>query len=174
MTTSQRKSVLSEIEGNEPLSDGARAYLCERVRNDYYDYVLTKFHEANETRGLTKADIARRLNLGPDRVSKLLGAPGNWTIDTVTELLIAICREENTPHSVSYLNRKAANLGPDTCLTLNTGVKVQSEVFTATNTVADRNALSSSSHSFSNVVFHKSAPYQSHAMTQLHHEKSSQ
>tara|TARA_R110002074_G_scaffold384791_1_gene565650 strand:- start:972 stop:1475 length:504 start_codon:yes stop_codon:yes gene_type:complete len=121
MIASQKKSFLSEIEGNDPLSDGARAYLCERVKNDYYDFILTKFHEANKTNGLTQADIARRLNLGPDRVSKMLGAPGNWTIDTATLLLLAICREENTPSSRSYLFRPHTNFDGATCMTANSG-----------------------------------------------------
>jgi hypothetical protein len=40
--------------------------------------------------GLSKADLARRLGKGADRVSKMLGGPGNWTIATVSDLLFAI------------------------------------------------------------------------------------
>jgi DNA-binding phage protein len=101
--------VKSEIAGDEPLSDYARAYLNERARNNFYDYVLRRFQEAAEKHQLTKAQLARRIGLGPDRITKVLGSPGNWTLDTITELLVGICREEIVPHSRPYLNRAAHN-----------------------------------------------------------------
>lgn len=109
MTTFRKIPVKSEIEGDEPLSDYAIAYLNERVRNAFYDYVLRRFEDEAKRRNLTKAQLARRLGLGPDRMSKILGAPGNWTLDTISELLIGICREELTPSSVSYLGRPKRN-----------------------------------------------------------------
>ena len=109
MTTFQKILVRSELEGNEPLSDYALGYLNERVRNSVYDYILRRFHEEAEKCGLTKAQLARRIKLGPDRVSKLLGSPGNWTLETITELLVGICREELIPHSEPYLHRSTSN-----------------------------------------------------------------
>lgn len=105
MTTFRRTPVKSEIAGDEPLSDYALGYLNERVRNSFYDYVLRRFHEAVERDGLTKAKLARRLGLEPARVTRLLGSPGNWTLDTVSELLVGICREELRPRSEPYLQR---------------------------------------------------------------------
>lgn len=109
MSTFRKISVKSEVEGDEPLSDYAIGYLNARVRNGFYDYVLRRFDEEARKRGLSKAELARRLNLGPDRISKLLGSPGNWTLDTVSELLVGICREELVPDSRSYLNRASRN-----------------------------------------------------------------
>ena len=80
MTTFRKIPVESEIAGDEPLSDYALGYLTERVRNNFYDYVLRRFHEAANEENLTKAQLAKRLGLGPDRISKILGAPGNWTL----------------------------------------------------------------------------------------------
>ena len=105
MTTFRQIPVKSEIAGDEPLSDYALGYLNERVRNGFYDYVLRRFHEAAERDGLTKAKLARRLGLEPARVTRLLGSPGNWTLDTVSELLVGICREELRPRSEPYLQR---------------------------------------------------------------------
>ena len=109
MTTFRKIPVKSEIAGNEPLSDYALGYLNERVRNSFYDYVLRRFHEATEKEGLTKATLARRLGLEPARVTRLLGSPGNWTLDTVSELLVGICREELRPRSEPYLERSVRN-----------------------------------------------------------------
>lgn len=102
----------SEIVGEDPLSEYALGYLSERVRNSFYDYVLRRFHEAADQEGLTKAKLARRLGLKPARVTRLLGSPGNWTLDTASELLVGICREELQPKSASYLDRSARNLRP--------------------------------------------------------------
>lgn len=110
MTTFRKTPVKSEIAGDDPLSDYALGYLNERVRNSFYDYVLRRFNEAVERDGLTKARLAKRLGIAPARVTRLLGAPGNWTLDTVSELLVGICREELQPHSASYLERAPRNL----------------------------------------------------------------
>lgn len=109
MTTFRKTPVKSEIAGDEPLSDYALGYLNERVRNSFYDYVLRRFHTAAERDGLTKARLAKRLGIAPARVTRLLGAPGNWTLDTVSELLVGICREELRPQSESYLERAPRN-----------------------------------------------------------------
>ena len=109
VTSSQPTPFLSEIAGADPLSEHSLAYLCERVRNNYYDYVIRKFLEAEAERGFTKADLARKLNKGADRISKVLGAPGNWTLDTITELLAAISAEELLPYSEPILDRGTRN-----------------------------------------------------------------
>lgn len=111
MTTSQKNTIVSQIEGDNPIPAGAMAYLCARARNRYFDYVLSRFREA-EKRGLTKARLARRIGKKPDRVSHMLGAPGNWTLDTATELLVGICREEITPASEPLLGRAPRNMTP--------------------------------------------------------------
>lgn len=110
MTTFRQTPVKSEIAGNGPLSDYALGYLNERVRNSFYDYVLRRFHEAAERDGLTKAKLAKRLGIAPARVTRILGAPGNWTLDTVSGLLVGICREELQPRSESYLGHAPRNL----------------------------------------------------------------
>jgi hypothetical protein len=106
---SPSKRVLSEIEGDAPLSDVALGYLTQRAKNNFYDYVLTKFYEAETQHDLTKSALADRLGLGRDRISKLLASPGNWTIETVAELLAGICREELVPSSVPYTQRAIRN-----------------------------------------------------------------
>ena len=109
MTTFRKTPVKSEIASDDPFSKYALGYLNERVKNSFYDYVLRRFHDAAEREGLTKAKLARRLGLEPARVTRLLGAPGNWTLDTVSELLVGICREELQPRSRPYLERVTRN-----------------------------------------------------------------
>jgi hypothetical protein len=109
VTTSRRTHFLSEIEaGNVQIPPGKLAYFQERLRGRIYHFVLSRFFEA-ERHGLTKALLARRLGSDPAVVSRLLGAPGNWTLDTVSNLLLGIAAEELEPASSSVLNRRPRN-----------------------------------------------------------------
>lgn len=44
--------------------------------------------------GISQADLAERMGKGADRVCRLLGSPGNWTLDTVSDLLFAMSGAE--------------------------------------------------------------------------------
>lgn len=117
---SQTSTTASEIFSDEPLSKGTLAYLEARAKNAFYDYVMVKFKEA-EQKGLTKAKLARRLGKRPDQISHVLGAPGNWTLSTISELLVGISKEELLPHSASFLNRTPRNVQPTDLLTEDAG-----------------------------------------------------
>jgi hypothetical protein len=107
MTTSQT-SFLSEVENGEPIPVGKLSYLRERTRNLLYDFIVRKFIEA-ERHGLTQAELARRIGKRPEVVNRMLGSPGNWRIDTISDLLVGIAAEELDPKSVSLLNRAPRN-----------------------------------------------------------------
>jgi hypothetical protein len=55
-----------------------------------HELVLNEFKKS----GLTQAELARRMNKRPDVVCRLIGAPGNWGLDTVSDLLFAISHAE--------------------------------------------------------------------------------
>lgn len=105
----QKIPVSSEIEGDEPLSEYARAYIGARAKSEFYDYVLRKFEHESSVSGLTKSKLAERLGYDPARVSRLLAAPGNWTIETIAELLAGICREKISPNSTPMLDHIVRN-----------------------------------------------------------------
>jgi hypothetical protein len=109
MTTSRQTSFLSEIASeNERIPERKLAFLQERVRNNLYNFVIGKFLE-RERDGFTKAQLCRRIGYDPARISKLLGAPGNWTIATVSDLLVGIAAEELVPASESLIDRPSRN-----------------------------------------------------------------
>lgn len=115
VTTSQPTQFLAELAAGHsgpevPLEK--RAYFQARFRNRLFDFVLSKFQE-QQKRGLTKAILARRIGKRPDVLSSLLGAPGNWTLDTVSDLLVGICAEELDPiESRSLLGGIGGSGGP--------------------------------------------------------------
>jgi hypothetical protein len=63
--------------------------------------------------GLSQADLARRLGKRPDVVCRLLGGPGNWTLDTMSDLLFAISGAAPTFNVEYPLNNPQRNqIGP--------------------------------------------------------------
>lgn len=86
MTTFQTPSLLSKPDGDDQISKRALGYVAGATRLDLHELVLEAFKEA----GISQSTLAKRLGKRPEQVSRLLGAPGNWTIDTAAELLFAI------------------------------------------------------------------------------------
>lgn len=83
MTTSLASSILAEPKGDDAISHKSLAYASEAARTQLYDLVLRVCDEA----GVTNATLAKRLGKDPAQISRLLGASGNWTIDTAAQLL---------------------------------------------------------------------------------------
>jgi hypothetical protein len=98
MSTSQT-SILSKPAQGQQISPPALAYMRARAKRRAYDLVMTEFKRS----GITKAELARRLfgNKGADRVSRMLGGPGNWTLKTLSDLLFAISGAEPT-YGIAY------------------------------------------------------------------------
>jgi hypothetical protein len=105
----QTPSMLSELASGEPIPLEKRAYFHARVLNNFHQYVLNKYLEEEEAGRLNKAELGRRIGKSAPVVSRLLGAPGNWGLETTTDLLLGICAEELQPSSSPLLNRPARN-----------------------------------------------------------------
>lgn len=73
-----------------PLSDGMLAYFRARLSNRIHEIVLTEF-VARESEGcINRAELARRIRRKPEQITRWLGSPGNWTLDTVSDLLLGM------------------------------------------------------------------------------------
>jgi hypothetical protein len=90
MNTSQPTSFLSNPSGEDAVPDTALAYFRARHRGRVYEAVIQEFLRS----GITQATLARRMGKRPEQINRLLGAPGNWTLDTVSDLLFAISGAE--------------------------------------------------------------------------------
>lgn len=104
MTSSHQTPFLSEVLAGDPIPPQKLGFFRERFRSRLYETVLSEFLHA----GLTKAEVARRIGRRPEQVTRWLGAPGNWTIETVSDLLLAISQGE-PEISVSHLDRPLRN-----------------------------------------------------------------
>lgn len=90
MTSSQRTSLLTEILWADALSAGTMQYFRARLKNKLHALVVQEFVELEKRGEITRADLAKRMNKRAEQVTRLLGAPGNWTLDTVSDLLLAM------------------------------------------------------------------------------------
>ena len=79
----------------------SQAYFRDRLRDKLHELVLTEFLQQSKDGRITKAQLAQRIGKDMDQVTKLLGAPGNWTLDTVSDLLLALGAKLSL--SVSYI-----------------------------------------------------------------------
>jgi hypothetical protein len=79
-------SKLSKPSGRDRIPETTLEYLRTKTRLTLFSLVWREFKES----GVSQSDLAARLGKGTDRVCKLLAAPGNWTLDTVAELLFGI------------------------------------------------------------------------------------
>ena len=89
MTTYQIADVWTQIREAKELPPKAVGYFQARLKNRLHELVLVEFMKL-EKQGFTKADMARRIHKKPEQITRLLGAPGNWTLDTVSDLLLAM------------------------------------------------------------------------------------
>lgn len=78
-------TTLSKPSGANPIPIGTFGYLRSRNKHRLYSFVVSEFQKS----GLSQADLARRLGKKPDVVCRWLASPGNWQIDTVSDLLFA-------------------------------------------------------------------------------------
>lgn len=127
MTISQT-FIMSEIANGESIPAGKLAYFRERQKNRLYDFIVSKFLEKEKNSGLTKAEIARRLDKRPEQVTRWLATPGNWTMDTISDLMLAICNSELIFEASSLANARRNYVGS----TLNE-LKVLNSITTGVN-----------------------------------------
>jgi len=92
MTISQTP-FLSEILSGDRIPEQKLGYFRARLSNRMHDLILSTFLELEKRKDVSRADIARRLNREPAQISRWLGAPGNWTLDTVSDLLLSMGHE---------------------------------------------------------------------------------
>ena len=86
MRTSAITASLSKPVGKTKIPSSQLSYISTRTKLRMFELV----HRELRLSGISQAELACRLGLGTDRVCKLLGAPGNWTLNTSSELLFAI------------------------------------------------------------------------------------
>jgi hypothetical protein len=108
--TSQTPFLSELIAGHSgpPIPVGKRAYFQERLRIRVFNFLLSKFIQA-QAKGLNKNMLAKRIDRSPEVVNRWLAAPSNLTVDTISDLLLGIAAEELELDASSPIGRVANN-----------------------------------------------------------------
>src|SRR4051794_1594977 len=107
MTIYQTSSLFSPT-GDDEIPLGTLAYMRARYRGRMHELVLEEFRKS----GISQATLARRLNTAPELISRRLGSPGNWRMDTVSDLLFAMSGAEPVKGAVYPLAEASSNQPP--------------------------------------------------------------
>jgi predicted transcriptional regulator len=56
-------------------------------------HVFSVVHQSLKKSGITNEELANRLGVSKDLIPQILGTPGDWTLDVVSDILAAIGKE---------------------------------------------------------------------------------
>lgn len=91
MTTSQAKSILSEVLiRGEPIPARTLVYFRRRLANRLHALVLERFSKLEAEDNFTRAELGRRIGREPAQITRWLGGGGNWTTETISDLLLGM------------------------------------------------------------------------------------
>ena len=95
-------------------------YYRRRFQNRVHEMLTAFFEEEAERRAFTRVEIAESINRDPAQISRWLAAPSNLTLDTISDLLLAVDAEMDvavarfderpTPNEMHPLIAKIANV----------------------------------------------------------------
>lgn len=73
-----------------PIPPRALAFHRRQFQLDWHEKVLEEFRRQEGAGQLTKAKLARRLGKKPEQITRWLASPSNWTLDTLSDLLVGM------------------------------------------------------------------------------------
>lgn len=111
MTTSEVLKI-PDSRSDEPLSRKQIGYLNHRLRNQIYGDFVEAFAHAVVEYGGSRAKTADRLNMHRSQITRMLSAPSNLTLDSISTFLAGIGAELETK-VVFFDERPTPNYAPD-------------------------------------------------------------
>jgi hypothetical protein len=106
---------------NEPISVRDKSYQTQKFRQQVFGRIAKAFADRAATFGLTKAKVAILLDKDQAQINRMLAVPANLTLDTVSELALALNLEpkiifddldENPRHNYSNFCYNTEGSGP--------------------------------------------------------------
>ena len=77
----------------ESISNREIYFFRQRQKNFVFQSVLAFFVKRAKSEGITKKQLATRLGKDAAQITRWLSGPSNWTLDTVSDLLLALDAE---------------------------------------------------------------------------------
>lgn len=101
---------MNNILNDNTISSKDIYFFRQRQKNKVFQSVLSYFAKQAEFDGLTKTELAERLHKNKSQITRWFSGPGNWTLDTISDLLLAM--EAEMEYSIVSFDR------PDTAFAL--------------------------------------------------------
>lgn len=93
--TSSQAEYRERIGKNEALPKRLRSYYQQRFQQQVFARIAKAFAERAETLDIKKSTIAALLDKDPGQVNRLLSHPTNLTLDTLSDIALALNFEPN-------------------------------------------------------------------------------
>jgi hypothetical protein len=93
---SQAALLLNEVQGSKPISARTREFQHRRFQNRIYRFLSRAFRE-QQRKGLTKKELAKRIDSRPEQITRWLSIPSNLTLNTVCDLLLGMAMDLDDP-----------------------------------------------------------------------------
>lgn len=84
---------MKNTSSNEQIKKRDIFYFRQRQRNHVYNAVLDYFEATARTTGINKKSLANKLGKDPAQITRWLSGAGNWELDTISDLLLALNAE---------------------------------------------------------------------------------
>lgn len=85
------------------------AYYRQRFKNRVHSKLVSFLTACAQEDKITQKDIADRLDKDPGLISRWLREPSNLTLDTISDLLLAVDADADPPEMIRFRNRPPAN-----------------------------------------------------------------
>ena len=87
----QQTPISSEVpDAGIEFSIGVLAYFRGRLSNRVHELVLSEFAAQEREGKINRAELARRIGRKPEQITRWLGTSGNWTLETLSDLLLGM------------------------------------------------------------------------------------
>jgi hypothetical protein len=94
---------------NEPKSPRDVAYYRERYRNRVFSKIVSFVNEVAQKEQITQKDMAERMGKDPAQLSRLFSHPSNLTLDTISDILLAVDAEAEPPVITQFKDKAEPN-----------------------------------------------------------------
>jgi transcriptional regulator with XRE-family HTH domain len=96
---------MADTLGTTELSNRDIYYYQQRNKNRVFEKLVAFFAAEAERLGITKKEIAQRLHRDPAQITRWLSAPNNLTLDSISDLLLAL--EAEMDYDVTRFSERA-------------------------------------------------------------------
>ncbi|HVA68379.1 MAG TPA: helix-turn-helix transcriptional regulator [Candidatus Binataceae bacterium] len=106
MITSQQMSMLFDLR-RKPIPVGTLAYFRARLKDRFHALILDAFLKQVKEAKLNQKELAARIGRDTAQINRWLGEASNWTLDTISDLMVGMGVDIDDPSFTSFADLAA-------------------------------------------------------------------